>query len=72
MILAFQVGDRSAETARDLMFDLADRLASLVQLTTDGKGVYLKTVGNDRWRHRYPARHGMGGRSGGCGDTGTN
>jgi IS1 family transposase len=46
MILAFEVGDRSAETAREFMFDLADRLASRVQLTTDGHGAYLKAVGD--------------------------
>lgn len=46
MILAFEVGDRSAETARDFMFNLADRLANRVQLTTDGYGTYLKAVGD--------------------------
>jgi IS1 family transposase len=46
MILAFEVGDRSAETAREFMFDLAARLASRVQLTTDGHGAYLKAVGD--------------------------
>ena len=46
MILAFQVGDRSADTARDFMFDLAERLANRVQLTTDGYGAYLKAVGD--------------------------
>jgi IS1 family transposase len=46
MMLAFEVGDRSAETAREFMFDLADRLASRVQLTTDGQGAYLKAVGD--------------------------
>lgn len=46
MILAFEVGDRSAETAREFMFDLADRLANRVQLTTDGHGAYLKAVGD--------------------------
>lgn len=46
MILAFEVGDRSAETAREFMFNLADRLASRVQLTTDGHGAYLKAVGD--------------------------
>ena len=46
MILAFEVGDRSADTARDFMFDLADRLANRVQLTTDGYGAYLKAVGD--------------------------
>ena len=46
MILAFDVGDRSAETAREFMFDLAGRLANRVQLTTDGYGAYLKAVGD--------------------------
>ena len=46
MILAFEVGDRSAETAREFMFDLAGRLANRVQLTTDGYGAYLKAVGD--------------------------
>ena len=46
MILAFEVGDRSAETAREFMFNLADRLANRVQLTTDGHGAYLKAVGD--------------------------
>lgn len=44
MILAFEVGDRSAYTARDFMFDLADRLATRVQLTTDGHKAYLEAV----------------------------
>lgn len=46
MILAFEVGDRSAATAREFMFNLADRLANRVQLTTDGHGAYLKAVGD--------------------------
>ena len=46
MILALEVGDRSAETAREFMFDLAGRLANRVQLTTDGYVVYLKAVGD--------------------------
>ncbi|MCA3441489.1 MAG: IS1 family transposase [Rhodobacter sp.] len=46
MILAFEVGDRSAATAREFMFDLAARLANRVQLTTDGHGAYLKAVGD--------------------------
>jgi IS1 family transposase len=44
MILAFEVGDRSAETARDFMDDLAARLATRVQLTTDGHKAYLEAV----------------------------
>ena len=46
MILAFEVGDRSVETAREFMFDLAGRLANRVQLTTDGYRAYLKAVGD--------------------------
>ena len=46
MILGFEVGDRSAATAREFMFDLAGRLANRVQLTTDGHGAYLKAVGD--------------------------
>jgi IS1 family transposase len=46
MILAYEVGDRSAATAREFMFDLSDRLANRVQLTTDGHGAYLKAVGD--------------------------
>ena len=44
MILAFEVGDRSAATARDFMDDLTDRLATRVQLTTDGYKAYLEAV----------------------------
>jgi IS1 family transposase len=46
MILAIEVGDRSAETARQFMFNLAGRLANRVQLATDGHGAYLKAVGD--------------------------
>ena len=44
LMISYTVGDRSAATAREFMFDLADRLASRVQLTTDGHGAYLKAV----------------------------
>lgn len=44
MILSWAVGDRGAETANYFMDDLADRLASRVQLTTDGHAVYLDAV----------------------------
>ena len=44
MILAFEVGDRSAATARDFMFDLSARLATRVQLTTDGYRACLHAV----------------------------
>jgi IS1 family transposase len=46
MILSYEIGDRSARTAREFMFDLAGRLATRVQLTTDGYGAYLKAVGD--------------------------
>jgi IS1 family transposase len=44
MILSYEVGDRSAETAIDFMDDLAKRLANRVQLTTDGHKAYLEAV----------------------------
>ena len=44
MILAFEVGDRSGATALDFMTDLRARLATRVQLTTDGHKAYLETV----------------------------
>jgi IS1 family transposase len=44
MILAFEVGDRSGDTALDFMTDLRDRLATRVQLTTDGHKAYLEAV----------------------------
>lgn len=44
MILAYEVGDRSAETAIEFMDDLRARLANRVQLTTDGHKAYLEAV----------------------------
>lgn len=44
MILSFEVGDRSGETALEFMEDLASRLATRVQLTTDGHKAYLEAV----------------------------
>ena len=44
LMVSYTVGDRSAETAREFMFDLAGRLAGRVQLTMDGHGAYLKAV----------------------------
>lgn len=46
MILAYEVGDCAAATAREFMFDLTGRLADRVQLMTDGHGAYLKAVGD--------------------------
>ncbi|HEY9537181.1 MAG TPA: IS1 family transposase [Kiloniellaceae bacterium] len=44
MILAYEVGDRTAATALEFMDDLRDRLANRVQLTTDGHKAYLEAV----------------------------
>ena len=44
MILSYEVGDRSAETAHEFMFDLRTRLSNRVQLTTDGHKAYLSAV----------------------------
>jgi IS1 family transposase len=44
LMISYTVGDRSQATAREFMFDLADRLDGRVQLTTDGHGAYIKAV----------------------------
>ncbi|HEY3305808.1 MAG TPA: IS1 family transposase [Candidatus Binatia bacterium] len=44
LVPSWLVGDRSAETARTFMTDLAARLANRVQLTTDGYKAYLVAV----------------------------
>jgi len=44
MILSFRLGARDAATAYDFMQDLAGRLATRVQLTTDGHKPYLSAV----------------------------
>ena len=44
MILAYEIGDRSGETAIEFMDDLCARLANRVQLTTDGHKAYLEAV----------------------------
>ncbi len=44
MILAYEVGDRSGETAIEFMDNLRARLANRVQLTTDGHRAYLEAV----------------------------
>ena len=44
LILAYEVGDRSAATALEFMDDLRARLATRVQLTTDGHRAYLEAV----------------------------
>ena len=44
MILSWEVGDRSGQTAIEFMDDLRARLANRVQLTTDGHKAYLEAV----------------------------
>src|SRR3546814_17653015 len=44
MILPYEVGDRSGATAIEFMDDLRARLATRVQLTTDGPTAYLRSV----------------------------
>jgi len=44
MILSYEVGDRSGDTAYEFMVDLASRLSNRVQLTTDGHRAYLEAV----------------------------
>ncbi len=44
LIISYEIGDRSAETAYDFINDLCQRLATRVQLTTDGHGAYLEAV----------------------------
>ena len=44
MILSFEVGDRSGDTAYEFMVDLAGRLSNRVQLTTDGHKAYLDAI----------------------------
>jgi IS1 family transposase len=44
LIISWMVGGRDAGTAKHFMDDLARRLASRVQLTTDGYRVYLNAV----------------------------
>jgi IS1 family transposase len=44
LVPSFMVGNRDARTARAFIDDLASRLASRIQLTTDGHVVYLQAV----------------------------
>lgn len=44
LVPSFMVGSRTALAAREFMEDLASRLASRVQLTTDGHRAYLEAV----------------------------
>ena len=44
LILSYEVGDRSGQTANEFMDDLSGRLANRVQPTTDGHKAYLEAV----------------------------
>ena len=44
LIVSWYVGNRDAESAHHFMYDVADRLANKVQLTTDGHHAYLEAV----------------------------
>lgn len=44
MILSYEVGDRSGDTAYEFMVDLASRLRNRVHQTTDGHKAYLDAV----------------------------
>jgi IS1 family transposase len=44
LVPSFMLGNRDARTANDFIEDLASRLASRIQLTTDGLKVYLEAV----------------------------
>jgi len=44
LIVSWLVGDRGADTACSFMYDVRDRLANRVQLTTDGHKAYLVAV----------------------------
>jgi len=46
LILTWTLGDRDARTAKHFVDDVAERLTSRVQLTTDGHKVYLNAVEN--------------------------
>lgn len=44
LVPCWRIGDRNAWHAQHFMYDLANRLANRVQLTTDGHRVYLEAV----------------------------
>jgi IS1 family transposase len=46
LIITYMLGDRGAGTALAFMQDLASRIASRIQLTTDGHRVYAEAVEN--------------------------
>lgn len=44
LMVAYQVGKRDADTAKEFVDDLASRLAHRVQLSTDGLKLYIRPV----------------------------
>jgi len=44
LMVSYMFGMRDPDSARDFMFDLADRLSNRVQLTTDGLKLYLRAI----------------------------
>jgi hypothetical protein len=44
MVLSWRIGPRDAETAFDLMTDLAQRVKGRIQMTTDGYRAYFNAV----------------------------
>lgn len=44
LMLSYFVGDRSTESARVLLYDLAGRVTDRIQITTDGWAAYLRAV----------------------------
>ena len=47
LIVAWNIGNRDADSANYFMSDVASRLANRVQLTTDGHHAYLEAVANN-------------------------
>lgn len=46
LIISYMLGDRGASTAQAFMQDMASRISSRIQLTTDGHRVYAEAVEN--------------------------
>ena len=44
LMISFSLGDRTLATAYDFMHDVAERISTRIQLTTDGHRVYLEAV----------------------------
>jgi len=53
LMISWQLGARDAANAQRFMADVAERLASHVQLTTDGNSTYLQAVEDNFWSIDY-------------------